>query len=99
MHPEHPEALRFHVEGRDGEPGTVHEIPWQLGPVGEVGRNGIQAEEVLSQVKEYLTAVNHGEYENQHTTDAIDSIDIALASLHFRTAERAAAGVEGTSTP
>ena len=87
--PSHPRAIVW--QGR--------EIPWQNGPVREDGINGIQADDVLGQVLTYLEAVNVEPYVNEHTSTAIAHIDAARRELRLRTAEREAAGTEGTSQP
>lgn len=74
-------------------------IPWQRGPVREVGINGIQADNVLEQVQRYLEAVNVPPYVNHHTDDAIECIANAINELRARTHERQVAGTEGTSQP
>lgn len=101
-----PKSLRFHLDGRDGATGTVYEIPWQDGPVKEVGVNGIQAEAVLEQVADYLRSflppAENGEpmtYGQQCTDAAVTSIILAVYRLRQRTREREERGVEGTSAP
>lgn len=74
-------------------------IPWQTGPVTEVGVNGIQADNVLEQVQRYLEAVGAPPYQNHHTDGAIECIANAISELRARTHERVAAGTEGTSQP
>lgn len=101
-----PKSLRFHFEGQEGATGTVYEIPWQDGPVKEVGVNGIQADAVLEQVAEYLRSflppAESGEpltYGQQCTESALVAIGLALHHLEQRTKEREERGVEGTSAP
>lgn len=91
--PQHPTAIEW-----QGDVAT-YSIPWQNGPVREVGRNGIQAPEVLGQVADYLRAVNVAPYESFDTTTAIAHIVSAIELLNHRTAAREARGVEGTSQP
>lgn len=87
--PSHPAAL------------TIGEwsIPWQRGPVAEVGANGVQADQVLTEVIRYLQAVNVAPFNNRYTSLAVTDLESAQNWLARRTAERMERGVEGTSQP
>lgn len=74
-------------------------VPWQTGPVREVGVNGVQADDVLEQVLDYLRAVNTPPYGSRETSLAITNIEQGLMWLRERTRQREARGVEGTSQP
>lgn len=101
-----PFVLKYHREGLDGATGTIYELPFQDGPVKEVGVNGIQADAVLEQVADYLRSflppAENGEpmtYGQQCTDAAVTSIILAVYRLRQRTREREERGVEGTSAP
>lgn len=98
----HPEYIRFTRADADGV--WDYLIPWQTGPVREVGVNGIQADDVLKQVQEYLRSflptAENGEplsFGEQMTSMAIGDIGTAIWRLGERTLEREHRGVEGTS--
>ena len=74
-------------------------IPWQTGPVREVGVNGIQADEVIEQILTYLKAVNVPPFNSRLTSLAITDLESAQNWLYRRTMERSKAGTEGTNTP
>lgn len=103
----HPRALTFHQPpDRDGGTGIIWEIPWQTGPVKEVGVNGVQADAVLEQVSAYLRSflppMENGEpltYGQECTESAVIAIEMALHHLGQRTKDREERGVEGTSAP
>lgn len=88
--PDHPRGIMW-----GGEVG----IPWQTGPVKEVGVNGIQADNVIRQVVAYLQAVNVPPYGDRLTSLAITDLQSAENWLKRRTDEREARNVEGTSQP
>ncbi len=100
-HPEHKVEVTIGPErDADGEPDFEwFYLRWQNGPVDEVGKNGVQADEVLGVVLDYLTEVNVEPYESKWTTAAIVAVDNARSHLRRRTEEREARGVEGTSAP
>jgi len=74
-------------------------VPWQRGPVRESGVNGVQAPEVIEQVRAYLQAVNAEPFRSHETDQAIVSLGEALYWLELRTSKREARGVEGSSVP
>lgn len=97
--PQHPEAIELKFRSTAQDVVGYYRVPWQTGPAGEVGRNGVQADEVLAQVALYLHAVNQWPFENEATTVAVDLVEQAIAALQGRTADREARGVEGTNQP
>ena len=72
-------------------------INWQEGPIGEVGVNGVQADEVIEETLKYLRSVNMPPHGNRHTSLAITDLESAQNWLIRRTADRVARGVEGTN--
>ena len=93
--PEHPSHLVLTVSA---EP-AVMRVPWQTGPVQESGVNGVQAPEVIAQVRAYLEAVNAEPFRSHETDQAIVNLGEALYWLALRTSRREARGVEGTAVP
>lgn len=93
--PEH----EHHVAIDNGQGDTFLSLWWQHGPVAEVGVNGMQADDVLDVVLDYLRAVNVPPFNARETSLAITDIESAQNWLRRRTANRIARGVEGTSTP
>lgn len=74
-------------------------IVLQDGPVGEVGENGDQIDDLLAYVIERLREFNQPPHDNPHTLLAIAHCEEAQQWLAVRTAERTQRGVEGTSQP
>lgn len=71
----------------------------QAGPIKEVGLHGLQIDDILLFARHVLSRLNKHPYNNLHNSRAIVLLDQAIAELAARTAERKAAGKEGTSTP
>ena len=71
----------------------------QAGPIKEVGEHGLQVDDILRFACHMLSRLNKHPYNNIHNSRAIAKIGEALNELAERTAEREAAGTEGTSKP
>lgn len=72
--------------------GDVH---FQHGPVREVGHNGVQMEHLLAIVADRLRAFQDGPFACNDNQLALTHVEIALASLKVRTADRVKRAVEG----
>lgn len=72
-------------------------IQWQDGPVGEVGVNGCQVEDVIDVLVARLTELNVDPYRCRENSLAITKLEEARLWLNERTRARTARGVEGTS--
>lgn len=79
-----------------GDEARVVSLPFQHGPIGEVGVNGITNEVLLAIVADRLEGFQSGKYANQYNATALVHVHAALYSLESRTKEREARGVEGT---
>lgn len=80
--------------GKDG--GACLLIPFQTGPVREVGVNGLTNEALLAIVQDRLERYQDGPLACPQNAAAWSSVRTALAHLHMRTRDRMARGVEGT---
>lgn len=74
-------------------------LVFQHGGVPENGVNGLTVELLLAICADRLTAFQAGPYPSPFNERALAAIIIALETLHCRTAERQARGVEGRATP
>lgn len=72
---------------------------WQVGPIGEVGRNGMQVEDVIQVAIDRLRELNVPPFNTRENSLAITDLESAQNWLYRRTREREERGVEGTSTP
>lgn len=95
--PDHPEALEIRIRPTSQDTPNYFRMPWQRGPAGTNGVNGVQATAVLSEVARYLEAVNTYPFDNAATTLALWHIYDAIAFLEGRTQDRVERGVEGTN--
>lgn len=77
--------------------GIFAEIPFQKGPIGEVGVNGISNEALIAIVLDRLRAFQQGEFRSRLNALAITDLESAMNWLHRRTLERMRRGVEGTN--
>ncbi len=106
------EALRITVLDEPGAGGANHKygidllggesnsgplIPFQNGPIAEVGVNGVSQEALLAIVEDRLKCFQAGQYACRENAIALTHIQDAMHWLHHRTRERVARGVEGTS--
>lgn len=73
------------------------QVRLQSGPIGEVGVNGAQIDDVIRWCRDRLDSFNQPPYQSRHNGLAMFRLDQALQHLADRTAERQARGVEGTS--
>jgi hypothetical protein len=75
-------------------------IVWQDGPLAVDGvrrdPNGAFVETVIAIAKSRLEYYQSGKFASAYNASAIQFLDDALATLHQRTADREARGVEGT---
>jgi len=85
----------YNIKYNDDVPATI--IPFQDGPVGEVGTNGVTETALLAIVIDRLRSFQNGEYRSRENACAITHIEEALMWLHRRTTLRQRRGVEGTS--
>jgi hydrogenase maturation factor len=79
----------------NGDP-SYSEVYFQNGPIGAVGVNGISQEALLAIVEDRLKSFQAGPYACQANADALFHVGMAIETLHKRTRERLARGVEGT---
>jgi hypothetical protein len=75
------------------------ELPFQRGPVGADGSNvnGISDEALIEILVHRLRAFQAGKLACDTNAAALSHLEQALAALEHRTAQRRAAGVEGTT--
>lgn len=73
-------------------------VKFQSGPVGEVGKNGVQVEDLLQVAQARLQHLDQ-EMPCSENFYALNRIAGALTWLDRRTADRRARGVEGQSRP
>ena len=71
-------------------------IPFQHGPIKEVGTNGLTHEVLLAILAHRLRGFQSGPYACEENADALAHIEAAQARLHDRTRARVQRGVEGT---
>lgn len=71
-------------------------IPFQDGPIAEVGINGLTHEALITILIDRLTAFQSGPYANKYNADALKHLTAAQERLQARTKDRMAQGVEGT---
>lgn len=77
--------------------GYAVRIPFQNGPVGENGVNGVSNEALLAVVADRLEGFQAGPYACEDNGLALAKIRSAMEDLQRRTKERLARNVEGTS--
>ena len=85
----------------DGRDRTGHDqrkviVPFQNGPIAEVGTNGVTHEALLAILIDRLEGFQNGPYKCQENGDALNALTAAQHALKSRTVARAARGVEGT---
>lgn len=73
---------------------SIHELHFQDGVVPEVGRNGMQNEEVLEVLIDRMNWLNK-QFPCRENSIVITKLDEALLWLNKRTADRVKRGVEG----
>ena len=81
------------------DPGTdmqAVELPFQHGPIGEVGVNGLTNEVLLAIVIDRLEGFQTSKWACEENAQALSYCKEALAQLELRTLARTARGVEGT---
>lgn len=76
--------------------GKIIPINFQNGPIKEAGVNGISQEALLAIVADRLESFQRGPYATTDNLEALDYVKGAIETLHRRTKERLARGVEGT---
>lgn len=103
------EAITVTVADAPGSGGANHQyivkypgynlvIPFQNGPVGEVGLNGITQEILLAIVRDRLEGFQSGSYACEENQLALEAVMAAQEALDSRTKARIERGVEGTHT-
>jgi len=81
------------------DPMTQGGILFQYGGVPENGTNGVTIELLLAICADRLRCFQAGPFSSPFNEQALAMILMALETLHDRTAERQARGVEGRHTP
>jgi|HubBroStandDraft_4_1064222.scaffolds.fasta_scaffold00029_102 hypothetical protein len=87
----------------DGHDMTGHDqrkvvIPFQNGPIAEVGTNGVTHEALLAILADRLEGFESGQYSCFENQQALYHVREAIGWLKHRTEKRLARGVEGTHT-
>lgn len=77
---------------------TYCDINFQKGPIAENGLNGISNEALLAVLEDRLAGFQSGPYACEENEMALTCVRNAMQWLHYRTSQRLARGVEGTST-
>lgn len=72
-------------------------IPFQNGPIGEAGVNGVTQEALLAIVADRLRSFQSGAFACRENAVALTHIETAMLWLHKRTLDRQQRGVEGTN--
>jgi hypothetical protein len=80
------------------ESGMEVEIPFQHGPIKEVGVNGITQEVLLAILIDRFKSFQSGPHACEENRMTLMSLEVAQAWQHARTQKRLARGVEGTHT-
>lgn len=89
---------RMYWPERDGQQGYLR-IHFQLGPIAEVGTNGITNEVLLAILIDRLRGFQTGPFACPENDVALLHLMGARDAMFERTQARAARGVEGTHTP
>lgn len=84
------------VQGGPVAPGFVYAIPFQNGPIKEVGTNGLTHEALTAIVIDRFEAFQRGPFKSDDNEEALNHYRLAMAALKRRTEKRLARGVEGT---
>lgn len=86
------------IPGDDRTPQTMFGIPFQNGPIAEVGVNGLTHEALLAILIDRMEGFQAGPYASGDNQEALDAMRRAQVALQRRTLARMARGVEGTHT-
>lgn len=90
-------------DAKDGSPHKVDEdyikIRFQTGPIGTVGKNGTQIEDVVEILLNRLRGFQHGQFRCRENALAITNLEQAQMWLERRTKLRQQQGVEGMDAP
>ena len=99
-------VLSRHFTDKDGNPaggvtcGRGFTISWQNGPLGRGDDrkepNGAFVEEVIEAAIDRIRFYQSGKFNCEENAEALSHLELALAVLQQRTADREARGVEGT---
>ena len=87
-----------HVYGFTHGDTPIGKLNFQLGPVKQVGVNGVQTEGVLAALIDRTKVLNEA-FPCEENVSAIWHLEQALICLNERTAKRQARGVEGLAKP
>lgn len=93
-----PDEVRERIAPASAPTSPYIRIKLQDGPVGEVGVNGAQIDEVIAWCAVVLERL-HDELPDMHTSMSAWHLGQALYQLGARKVERTVRGVEGTSRP
>lgn len=85
----------YQLAWNDGEY-DFFRIPFQNGPIAEVGTNGVTHEALIAILIDRLEGFQSGPYKCQENQAALDALQQAQSALLSRTKARVARGVEGT---
>lgn len=88
----HPSDPRMYLEGKAARSLVV---PFQNGPITEVGVNGVSNEALLAIVIDRLRGFQSGPFSCRENALAITKLEEAMHWLHARTHDRILRGVEG----
>ena len=72
-------------------------IPFQDGPLGETGPNGVSGEALLAIVADRLRSFQAGPFSCRENAVALTYLETAMMWLQKRTRDRMTRGVEGTN--
>ena len=89
-------AYYDHPECDPGTDKQVIEIPFQYGPIKEVGTNGLTLEVLLAIAIDQLEGYQSSKFANEWNETALTHCVLALQNLELRTEARTERGVEGT---
>lgn len=90
-------AYNIFVDGKSPDEFDTVKIRFQKGPIKEAGVNGISGEALLAIVRDRLECFQKGPYASRHNEEALMQVVGAMETLHRRTKQRIAKGIEGTS--
>jgi hypothetical protein len=91
----HEYQIRYSGSEESNAAFAVSSIHFQNGPIGDVGINGCQLEDLLAIMIDRLKAFQEGPYRCDENARAINHLGDAAVALYERTADRKKRGVEG----
>lgn len=93
----HSYIIKVACADETGFGGATIVVPFQHGPLGERGINGVTNEALIAIVIDRLAGFQSGEWPCEENEAALVGLEKALAALLERTRKRVDRGVEGTS--